>query len=78
MRMNLKLFRIKHKLTQAKFAEKIGVSRANYRAVEKGKRNGDLEDFWHSLQKVFGVPDEEMFALTKIERERKSFARKQA
>lgn len=67
MRLNLKVFRIKHKLTQAKFAEKVGVSRQNYRMIEKGERSGDLQGFWNSLQKSFNVPDEKMFALTKIE-----------
>ncbi|AVJ48881.1 hypothetical protein [Lactobacillus phage PMBT4] len=35
-RTNLKVFRIKHNLTQEELAEKLGVSAAHYGSVERG------------------------------------------
>lgn len=64
MRTNLKLFRIKHKLSQQEMAEKIGYRRAMYSLVESGKREG-RRAFWTALQAAFNVPDEEMFGLMK-------------
>lgn len=65
-RENLYLLRCKHKLTQAEFAAKIGVSCRGYQNVEWGDRHGTAE-FWAAIQRVFNVPDEEMYGLMKLE-----------
>ena len=67
MRTNLKVFRVKHNLTQDAIAAKIGVKRSTYSAVEKGVRNGK-QTFWQALQKAFDVPDSEVWDLTKDEK----------
>lgn len=66
MRTNLKVFRIKHFLTQGEIAEKIGCTRSTYSAIERGKRDGG-KIFWKSFQRVFHISDEEMWALWKNE-----------
>lgn len=68
MRTNLKLFRVKHQLTQEEMADKIGCIRCTYAAIEGGTRNG-RDFFWQSLQKAFDIPDEDMWALKKIDEE---------
>lgn len=61
-RTNLKLFRVKQGLSQQQIADKIGVMRATYSAVELGKR--DARDyFWQELQRAFNIPDADMWAL---------------
>lgn len=67
IRINLRVFRVSHNMTQEVFANEIGVSRAMYSLIEKGDRFGSF-DFWLSLQNAFAVPDEEMFKLMKIEK----------
>lgn len=64
MRTNLKLLRVKHHLTQAKMAKKIGCTRCTYATIESGARNG-RDFFWISLQKAFNVPDADMWELKK-------------
>lgn len=54
MRTRLKLFRIKHKLTQEQIAEKIGYGRMTYANVENGKRNPS-KNFCVALGKHFGL-----------------------
>ena len=66
MRTALKQFRIGLHLKQSEMAEKIGVCRATYGFVEQGKRSGTAE-FWTNLQKVFNVPDEQMWLLQKLD-----------
>lgn len=66
MRINLKVFRVKNKLTQAEIAEKVGVSRQVYANIEKG-RNGGSTEFWGNLQRAFGIADEEMYSLMKLD-----------
>ena len=66
MRTNLKVFRIKKKLTQAEIAAKIGVSRGVYSYIEQGKRGG-TPCFWGALQYAFNIPDEEMYPLQKLD-----------
>lgn len=61
-RTNLKLFRIKHKLTQEAIADKIPCARATYQAIECGRRDG-RQTFWNDLQKAFHIPKSEMFEL---------------
>lgn len=55
-RTNLKLFRVAQKMTQAEFADAIGVDRGRYGQIEKGRRNGRM-DFWTKLQKAFPAAD---------------------
>lgn len=62
MRTNLKVFRVKHNLSQEEISEKIGCKRATYSAIECGKRNGQ-QNFWKKLQKAFSIPDAEMWDL---------------
>lgn len=65
-RTNLKLFRVKHKLSQEKMAEKIGCVRATYAAIESGKRSG-RQIFWRNFQKAFSIPDTELWGLMKTD-----------
>ncbi len=66
MRTRLKQFRVGLHLTQAEFAAKIGVCRATYSFIERGIRSGTNE-FWANIQRVFDVPDEEMYVLMKLD-----------
>lgn len=68
MRLNLKLFRIKHKMTQGEFADKLGVNRAGYSMIEQGKRDGTMT-FWSKLKETFNIPENEMWSLMKNEEE---------
>ena len=62
MRTNLKVLRVKHQLTQAQLAEKLGVSYATYNLIEQGKRKGSTE-FWQRIQAQFNLSDAEMWHL---------------
>lgn len=64
-RINLKLFRVKRDLTQEEFADRTGVERGTYAAIENGTRNGTYA-FWNQLQTAFDIPDSEMWGLMKI------------
>lgn len=66
MRTNLKVFRVRQKLSQAEMAEKIGCRRSNYSAVENGTRNGSVK-FWNALQTAFNVPDTEIGGLMRVD-----------
>ena len=65
-RHNLYMLRCDNKLTQAKFAAKIGVSCRGYQNVEWGERDGTA-GFWAAIQRVFNIPDSEMYSLMKLE-----------
>lgn len=67
IRMNLKIFRIRHNLTQSDMAQRVGYDRAAYSMIEAGARIPSLE-FFMNLQEAFNVPDEEMWALTRLEK----------
>lgn len=54
MRMELKVFRIKQKLTQQEMAAKTGVSVPQYNLIENGNRRGS-QAFWLNLQKEFNL-----------------------
>lgn len=58
----LKMLRAGHDLTQAEFAERVGVTRATYSMIESGQRLGRA-DFWAAVQRVFKIPDAEMWTL---------------
>lgn len=68
MRTNLKVFRTAHKLRQTDIAYELGVSRATYSYIERGLRSGTAE-FWSKLQSTYNVPDEDMYALQKLDKE---------
>lgn len=63
-RIALKQFRIGKMLTQQEMADKLGVDRTKYAAIELGKRHGTFV-FWSTFQNVFEVPDENMWKLQK-------------
>ena len=65
-RNNLKVFRVKHDLTQAEIADKLNYSRSQYALIERGERDG-TQAFWNNLQAAFSVSDEEMWKLMKKE-----------
>lgn len=51
-------------MTQAQFAEKLGVSRAMYSAVENGTRIGTLV-FWENFSRICEIPEGELWKYTK-------------
>lgn len=59
MRTNLKIFRIKQKLTQHQMSAKLGYEHAYFGHVERGHQDGSA-DFWERLQKTFGLTDNEL------------------
>lgn len=59
MRTNLKIFRVKHDLTQKQVAEKIGCERTTYIRIEQGKTVG-IPLFWGALKNAYGLSDEEI------------------
>ena len=63
----MRILRIKHKMTQADVAEKIGICLSAYNKIENGKRVGTLET-WKKIQKLFDLGDEEMWSLMKDEK----------
>lgn len=67
-RHNLYMLRCDNHLTQAEFADKCGVSCRGYQNIEQGKRSGSAE-FWAAVQREFNVPDAEMYALMKLEKQ---------
>lgn len=67
-RTALKVFRVKQKMTQAEFAEKLGYSRSQYALIEQGNRNG-TQDFWLKLQERFSIDDCAMWELMKVDDE---------
>ena len=66
MRTNLKVFRTDRKLRQTDIAYDLGVSRMTYSFIERGIRSGSAE-FWQRLQRVYNVPNEEMYSLMKLD-----------
>lgn len=66
-RTNLKIFRIKHNLTQNNIAQKIGCGRDAYNAIENGMRNPSYE-FIEKLQAAFDIPNADVWEL--LEREK--------
>lgn len=68
MRTNLKLFRVRHNLTQQAMAKKIGFDRNTYASIENGKRDGSMK-FWKALQYSFFITDIELMELMKVDEE---------
>ncbi len=67
-RTELKLFRIKKKLSQEQIAEKLGYSRGQYARFESGDADMTLR-FLQALETAFGLSYEEAKALTKRDKE---------
>ena len=65
-RTNLKIFRIRHNLTQSDMAARVNYDRAAYGAIESGARNPSIE-FFMNLQAAFDVPNEQMWELTLLD-----------
>ena len=65
-RTNLRIFRVKNKLSQEQMAKRIGVTRATYSAIEKGTRNGK-QTFWVKFQKAFSIPDNDLWGYIKTD-----------
>ena len=66
-RMNLKIFRITHDMTQSDMAQRIGCSRDAYSGIETGARDPSYE-FMEKLKAAFEIPAENMWTL--LEREK--------
>lgn len=62
MRMNLKLMRVKHGMTQDEVAARTNVSRPTYAAIENGSSSGK-DEFWKNVQSLYFVADEQMWEL---------------
>ena len=65
MRLNLKVLRVTHNLTQQQLANKLGVSVSTYNLIETGKRRGSQE-FWEKLQKEFKLEDGDVWKTQRI------------
>lgn len=61
---NVPLFKLRasKNMTQCQLAKKIGFTNQTVSRIEKGLCGGKL-DFWLAIQKLFEVPDEDMWAL---------------
>lgn len=67
-RTELKLFRIRKKLTQEQAAEKLGYSRGHYARFESGEADTTLR-FLEALETAFGISFEEAVGLAKRDNE---------
>lgn len=68
-RTNLKVFRIKKKMSQAKFAKELGYSRNHYARIENGSHEAPLK-LLVALSKKYGMTLDEARELTKTDNER--------
>ena len=59
MRKNLKIFRVKHSLTQAEMAARLDYTGSLYSMVESGKRIG-TQYFWLNLKTAFNLSENEI------------------
>lgn len=66
MRTNLKVFRVRHQLTQEQLSANVGVDRSTYASIESGKSDGRLA-FWQSLQEKYAVAPADLMELMKNE-----------
>lgn len=64
MKNNLRIFRVKHNLTQEDLANKIGVSRQTIIALENNKYLPSI-NLAFKLSKVFNIKIEELFIYEK-------------
>lgn len=61
-RHELKVLRVKNRLTQNEMAAKLGVAVSTYNLIENGKRRGS-QKFWLKLQKLFNLDGGEVWKL---------------
>lgn len=73
MRKNLYIFRHSKTLSQGEIAKIIGCSRATYSAIETGARMGSMR-FWRKLQLAFHIPDADIGALMRVEKDERKGA----
>lgn len=66
MRTNLKVFRVKHHMTQVEMAAAIGCSMQIYSAVEAGRREG-RHSFWDALKRTFNLDAATVWDLMKVD-----------
>lgn len=66
MRHELYMFRCSKRLTQQQMADRIGVDRMTYSAIENGKRDGSMR-FWNALKSAFNLDDSKVLELMKVE-----------
>ena len=59
---NLKIWRMKQRITQQEMANKTGVSLSTYNLIENGSRRGSHE-FWVRVQREFNLTDGEVWRL---------------
>lgn len=71
MRTNLKIFRVRHNMTQEQTAESIGCNRMTYAAIENGKRIPSTQ-FREKFQTAFNISDNDFMELMKIDKNRQS------
>lgn len=64
MRMKLRIFRIKHNLTQEGMAKRLCFSRNQYARVENGEQEPSIR-FLVNLSEAFGISLDEAKELTK-------------
>lgn len=67
-RTNLKLFRIKKKMTQAELAKEIGYSRNHYARIENGTKEVPLK-LLVALSEKYGMTLDEARELTKEDKD---------
>lgn len=68
-RTNLKVFRIRKKMSQAKFAKELGYSRNHYARIENGSHEVHLK-LLVTLSEKYGMTLDEARELTKIDEDR--------
>lgn len=66
VRLQLRVFRVFQKLSQAGMAARLGCKRAIYGHIECGRTSGSPE-FWATLQKEFDLTDAEIEELKKLD-----------
>lgn len=66
MRTDLKVLRVKNRLTQQQLADQLGVSVTTYNFVEQGKRRG-THKFWVDLQRLLKLEDGEVWKLQQLD-----------
>lgn len=61
-RINLKVLRTRHNLTQEEMAKKCGIHRGGYSLIEAGTRSGTPR-FWLNLKTAFDLTPDELFKI---------------
>lgn len=66
LRLNLKLLRVKHHLTQEELAQKLNCSRLTYLEIERGNRSL-TDDMILKLQTIFDLTPNEVLEIMQKE-----------